>query len=100
MERDTIAQIELDSEGRLHVVPAAHSFPYIYREAMEVHWDSDRRSLHSPKPRQWSYSRWLQQLLSAAATQGCELRFATDTRWVNIDPGLKAELLQVTGSGA
>ena len=100
MKRDTIAQVEIDGEGRLHVTPTVHSFPYIYREAMEVHWDAESGSLHSPKPREWSYSRWFQQLLTAAAVQGCELHLAADTRWLNIDPGLKAELLQVAGNGA
>lgn len=100
MKRDTIAQVEIDGDGQLHVVPSAHSFPYIYREAMEVHWDSDRSSLYSPKPKEWSYSRWLQQILTAAAAQGCELQFGPDTKWLNIDPGTKAQLLQAAGNGA
>ena len=99
MERDTIAQVEIDGDGQLHVVPSARSFPYIYREAMEVHWDSSRNSLHSPKPKEWSYARWLQQILAAAAAQGCELQLAPGTKWLNVDPGIKAQLLQVAGNG-
>jgi hypothetical protein len=100
MERDTIAELEIDTVGKLHVVPSTQAFPYIYREAMEVHWDAARRSLYSPTPREWPYSRWLQQILSAAREQGCELQLAPSTKWLNIDPGVKAELLQVVGNGA
>jgi hypothetical protein len=100
MERDTIAELEIDTVGKLHVVPSTHAFPYIYREAMEVHWDTVRRSLYSPTPREWSYSRWFQQILTAAKGQGCELRLASSTKWLNIDPGVKAEFLQVVGNGA
>ena len=73
MDRDEIAEIVIDAAGQLHVVPASHAFPYIYREAMEVHWDPERHSLYSPPPREWSYSRWFQQILVAAREQGCEL---------------------------
>jgi hypothetical protein len=100
MERDTIAELEIDTVGKLHVVPPTHAFPYIYREAMEVHWDTVRRSLYSPTPRAWSYSRWFQQIITAAREQGCELQLAASTKWLNIDPGLKSELLQVGGNGA
>ncbi|MBK7012664.1 MAG: hypothetical protein IPH43_08335 [Xanthomonadales bacterium] len=93
MERDTITQLEIDLEGRLHVVPSAHSFPYVYREAMEIHWDPGRSSLYSPKPREWSYSRWFQQILAAAVAQGCELQFADSTRWLN-----KAGVTRITPS--
>ncbi|MBA3493906.1 MAG: hypothetical protein H0T87_07295 [Gammaproteobacteria bacterium] len=100
MERDTIAELEIDATGKLHVVPSTRAFPCIYREAMEVHWDAARHSLHSPTPREWSYSRWFQQILSAAREQGCELKLAASTQWLNIDPGVKAEFLQVAGNGA
>jgi len=100
MRYDTIAEIEIDGEGRLHVVPESHSFPHIYREGVEVHWDESRRSLYSPKPREWSYARWFSHILGTAEYQGCTLQVAPSTKWLNIDPGTKAELLQVTGSGA
>jgi len=66
MGRDEIAEIEIDAAGQLHVVPASQAFPYIHREAMEVHWDPERNSLHSPPPRKWSYTRWFQQILAAS----------------------------------
>jgi hypothetical protein len=95
MRQDTIAKIEIDADGKLHIVPATSSFPYIYREAMEVHWDAGRRSLYSPKPRDWSYCRWLQQIIAAAREQGVSLNLSPTTEWLNIDPAAKAELARV-----
>lgn len=100
MDRDDIAAVEIDNAGQLHVIPSRRSFPYVYREAMEVHWDAQRHSLHSPAPREWSYQRWFQQILSAAQAQGCDLVVAPGTKWLNVDPGIKAELLQSVGHGA
>ena len=100
MDRDAIDVIEIDDAGQLHVVPTSRSFPFIYREAMEVQWDTSRSSLHSPAPRDWSYARWFQQILAAAREQDCELYPVANTRWVNVGPGVKAELLQVIANEA
>lgn len=94
MKQDTIDVIEIDGVGKLHVVPSTESFPYIYREAMEVNWDAERHSLHSPKPRDWPYLKWFEQILAAAQAQGCELSLADKTKWLNVDPATKLELLQ------
>jgi hypothetical protein len=96
MKQDAISVMEIDEVGKLHVVPSSFSFPYIYREAMEVHWDVARRSLHSSKPREWSYSRWFQQILAAAHEQGCDLRLSESTKWLNVDPATKIALLQTS----
>ena len=94
MERVTISQVEIDGDGQLHVVPADRSFAYIYREGMEVQWDAARTSLHSPKPREWSYARWFKQILAAARAQDCQLELSSNTRWLNIDAGLKEQFIQ------
>ena len=94
MRRDTIAQIEIDASGRLHVVPTSETFPYIWREAMEVYWDADRRSLYGPPPREWSRAQWLRQILDAAQAQGCELLVTDETEWIGVEPAVKAELVQ------
>ena len=92
MVQDAIAKVEIDADGRLHVVPARCSFPLIYREAMEVHWDGERRSLHCPRPREWSYFRWFQQILAAAREQGVRLKISENTEWLNVAPSVEAEL--------
>ena len=100
MDEDLIAAVEIDSEHRLHVVPATRAFPHVYREAMEVSWDPSRCSLHSPVPREWSYSRWFQQILAAAAAQGVRLSLSPVTGWVGVPAQLQVELSQVTGQDA
>ena len=97
MKRDAIVKVEIDEAGRLHVVPASQEFPYIYREAMEVHWDPDRRSLHSPVPRDWSLVQWFQQILLAAKEQGCELLLSPSTHWFNVAPDLQSQFSPLAG---
>jgi hypothetical protein len=53
--KDTIEEIGIDEGGRLYLIPTQANFPFIYREAMEVHWNLDRRCLYGPNPREWSY---------------------------------------------
>jgi hypothetical protein len=93
MTRDDIAEIRIDVAERLCVVPRSDSFPYIYRAAMEVHWDNEGRYLYSPKPREWSYVRWFQQIIAAAKDEyNCHLVITPETRWLNIDDILKTEI--------
>jgi hypothetical protein len=92
VESDSILEVGIDAEERLFVRPASATFPYIYREAMEVHWDAAGRRLHSPKPREWTYPRWFQQIVNAAAEQSCELRLTPSTAWVDIPAATRAEI--------
>jgi len=73
MRADEIEAVGIEGNGSLWVKPATSTFPFIYREAMEVHWDDERRCLYSPKPREWSYLRWFRQIRDAARDQGTEL---------------------------
>ena len=94
MRQDEIARVEIDANGRLHVVPLSCSLPFVWREAMEVHWDPKRRSLYAPPPREWSRARWLRQIVDAARTQGIELVVTEETKWVGVDPGDLAEMVR------
>jgi hypothetical protein len=82
--KDAIAEIGIDTEQRLYVKPTEATFPYIYRESMEVHWDAERVYLRGPPPRKWSYFIWFQQILKAVNEQGCQLYIKSDTAWVNV----------------
>ena len=95
MESEQISVVELDGEGKLHIVPAKEEFQYVYREAMEVSWDIQRKSLHSPVPREWSYARWFQQIIAAALAQGAQLQLHTGTIWINVPDELREELEQL-----
>ena len=72
--------------------PAKERFPFIYREAMEVHWDEAGGWLYGPKPREWTFAMWFQQITDAAREQGVELRLGPATRWIDIPASLRAEI--------
>ena len=86
MDRDDISEIGIDNQGRLFVKPASRTFAYIYREAMEIHWDAAGRYLYAPAPasaRNASLDWWYRRILAAAQEQGCELQFCPQTRLEN-----------------
>jgi hypothetical protein len=86
---DTIEAVGIDEGGSLWVKPSTATFPYIYREAMEVHWNAERYCLYSPKPREWSYTAWFSQIVCAAHYQGVNLKLAQTTLWSGITPELQ-----------
>lgn len=87
MDADKIAEVAIDCEGRLLIFPASNKYPMIYREAVEVHWDSDGRFLYSPKPREWSYFHWFKHIIDVAGG----LSLTSDTRWTNVPEDLRHE---------
>ncbi|MGX5200368.1 hypothetical protein [Aliikangiella sp. IMCC44632] len=89
---DLIEEIGINEEERLYLKPATESFPMIYREAMEVHWNSEHNYLYGAKPRKWGYIEWYQQIIKAAAEQGCKLVFSPNVLWVNVPSELQAQI--------
>ena len=66
METDIITSIEIDQEGRLHLITKSATFPMIYRTATEVHWNPEKHSLYSPRPRDWTYGQWYEHICDVA----------------------------------
>ena len=99
MERDEIIEIGIDDKERLYLKPASKAFPYIYREAAEVHWDSKENFLYSPKPREWSYLDWYKHIIKIVSGLSCELFITDNTHWVNIPVNLKAQIIQINKLG-
>ena len=99
MRDDDVARIEIDAAGRLLVAPASETFPYMWREAMEVHWDDARAALYAPPPRKWSRARWLRQVLDAARAQGVVLRVTGRTEWVGVAPNDRAAMTEEAQTG-
>jgi len=91
--KDAIAEIGINEKGQLYVKPSKKAFPLMYREAMEVHWNSEQSYLYGPKPREWSYLEWFQQIFKAALEQGCELRVSSQTSWVNVPGELQQQIV-------
>lgn len=92
MHSDDIAEIGINHLDQLFVKPKTAIFPYVYREAMEVHWDANAMVLYSPKPREWSYLQWFQQIIAAAKEQGTSLIITTSTQWSNVPKALRQEI--------
>jgi len=93
MRNDVISEIGIDKEDRLYIKPLHEEFPFIYREAMGVHWDSDRHVLFSSKPQEWSYLNWYVQIISAAKEQGVILSLSSNTVWQNISDEFKTSFI-------
>jgi hypothetical protein len=54
---------------------------------MEVQWSEASGTLHSPVPREWSYSDWFRQIVAAVKDEyGYNLQLTPQTSWCNIDP--------------
>ena len=101
MERDAISEIGIDDKGRLYVMPETKTFPFIYREAMEVHWDENENYLFAPPPPHAQLATpiwWFQRVLAAAREQACELGITPETKWHNVPVELKEEIVTFLGS--
>jgi hypothetical protein len=93
MVNDLIIEIGINKNQQLYIRPLTQKFPMIYREAMEVNWDNIENLLYSPKPREWSYFDWFNQIIKAVKIQSCSLSFNENTTWVNISENLKSQIL-------
>lgn len=85
MKIDPIIKIEIDGKGRLLIYPASHTYPMIYREAVEVHWDAAGKYLYSPQPREWSYLDWFKHIITTVR----DLRLTSETKWSNVPEELR-----------
>jgi hypothetical protein len=93
MITDSITDVEIDAEGRLRIRPSKERLPHIWRAAMEVYWDPATETLYSPKPREWTYPMWFQQLVAAARDEyGVKLTLSSETRWSNVPQELRTEI--------
>ncbi len=93
MEQDRISIVEIDHSGRLHLKPEKSKFIHVYRTATEVHWDNDKHTLFSPKPRDWSYLDWFLHIIGVAKTECLtELKLTENTEWINIPTELKNKI--------
>lgn len=99
MHIDGIKEVGIDDKGRLYVAPKNDTFPMIYREAMEVHWDDQGRYLYAPPPPRSELAApifWYCQIIKAAKEQSCHLQLEPDTSWLNIPEALKDEIVSAT----
>ncbi|MFN4246390.1 MAG: hypothetical protein ACK4EY_01625 [Flavipsychrobacter sp.] len=93
MAIDEIIELGIDNEGRLYIKPSTSQFLYIYRLAAEVNWDNNEKILYSPKPRDWTYLKWYNHIITTAIEYGHQLQLTEKTEWVNVPDDLKTEIL-------
>jgi hypothetical protein len=92
MKVENIEAIGIDDNGSLWIQPKHSTFPMIYREAREVHWDREQRRLYAPKPNEWTYVDWFLHIVSTAREASVQLRLTPETKWVGIDTDLRNRL--------
>ena len=96
MKSEKIKLIEIES-NKLLVFPEKEIFPYIYRSAMEVHWDEKKNCLYAPDRKEWSYVSWFQQIINAAKDEyRIELIINEETIWKNISEELHLQIMHYT----
>ena len=93
MEVDFIDQVEIDAEGRLHLVMRNQKYPMIYRSAAGVYWDQNRNSVHSTIPKTMSYPEWFAHICQVLESPGnSQIKLAKNAKWINISQGVKSEI--------
>lgn len=93
MFEEEVVSVEIDSDGKLCVMPTSREFSYIYRAAREVGWDHARRCLLTPTPREWTHSQWFRQIVDAVAQEyGVRLVLTERTVWTNVADAMRAAI--------
>ena len=93
MKFDNITEIGIDSSERLYIIPQKEEFSMIWRSAAEVHWDTVKQCLYSPKPREWSYYQWFCHIVDIVKDEyGCGLLVTNGTKWSNVPDQLRNEI--------
>jgi len=95
IDKDSIAEIGIDDRERLFIKPEKASFPLIYRTAREVNWDDKNKFLYSPKPNEWTYFDWYNQIIGLVETEcNYKLKLTDSTKWTNISDDLKKQIIE------
>lgn len=96
---DIISEVGISEDGGLYVRPSSAAFEHIWRAAMEVNWDPERRRLFGPKPRTLTYCQWFTQIVTAAADEyGTQLQLTLQTDWANTPDTVRAEITSAVGT--
>jgi hypothetical protein len=90
MKEISIVRLEVLSSGEMIIEPDTSetgSFEYIYRAAVGVYWNEDRKAFVTPPAKTRSYGEWLQMARSAVASElGLDLKVTDSTQLINLPP--------------
>jgi hypothetical protein len=90
---DAIEEIGIGPDARLYVKPCRGNYEFIYRAAMSVRWNKERRWLYVLPVSGFSLVDDYRQILSAAWGEcGARLAITAETRFVNVPLDLERAL--------
>ena len=93
MKEDSIICIEIDHEGKLHLITKKEVFPMIYRLAKGIGWNSKKHSLFSNIPLEWTYEKWYKHICNIVKINGnCSLSLNERVEWINIPDDIKEKI--------
>ncbi|OGD67388.1 hypothetical protein A2442_02685 [Candidatus Campbellbacteria bacterium RIFOXYC2_FULL_35_25] len=91
---ENIAEIKIDSSGRLFVRPEKRIFDLIYKGVYPVSWDDNNKFLYYPNPEKMTYMETYSEILAAVLNEyDCRLKLTPNTVWVNIPDNIKKFIL-------
>jgi len=96
MKSVDITEISILETGELLVKPKENKdniFQFIYRTATGVNWDEQSQCFKTPKPKEWSYQDWYENIISSVIDEiGIELKITSNTKYYNISNNLKESI--------
>ena len=97
MEHIEVSKIEILGSGELSVTPSVNwnnMFQSIYRAASGVAWNEATNSFVTPKPKEWSYIDWYENLVASVVSEmGINLKIAPNTEWINVPNNVQKKIL-------
>ena len=94
MKIENITEIGITEDNRLYIQPQKTAFNQIYRTASDVYWDSDRRILITPTPKEWSFFQWYCHIITNVDSEyDIRLKTNAETNWLNVTEELKNSIL-------
>ena len=97
-----VQEIAIDAGGKLRVRPevSAPSYPLIYRAGNGLRWEVDEAAFVAAEPGRWNHAELLAHILSTVRAECDDVLHLTDrTRWVNVAPEQRSELVAVFNGG-
>jgi len=86
MEIEEIKKIYINEKGCICIQPQKKSFDMIYRGAMGIQWDDNKKCLTHEKTQKWSLVQWYKQILRATKNEyGIILKITPHTEYEMMD---------------
>lgn len=94
-EKDNILEIGIDDKIGIYVKPETAKFPYIWRSASGVQWDSTKNFLCTTNQSSWTHLQWYKQIIGAVRDEyGNELVLTDKVIWTNVPDDLKRTIIE------